>query len=103
VRLLDRGRPERIAVLPPLAFALMETGEFGPLQPVVAEIEPARGGGEDGMRARARVLRLWIWLFMYPVNCAEAAEAGRLSGPPPSSETIGGLPRNHHCSTSSAP
>ena len=60
VRLLDRGRAERTAVLPRLAFALMETGAFGALEDIVAEIEAAAGAGDDGMRARATVLRLWI-------------------------------------------
>jgi class 3 adenylate cyclase/tetratricopeptide (TPR) repeat protein len=75
VRLLDRGRADRTAVLPRLAFALMETGAFGPLQEVVAEIEAAAGAGDDGMRARATVLRLWIRLFTDPVGWAEVAEA----------------------------
>ena len=74
VRLLDRGRPERTAVLPRLAFALMETGAFDALQDVVAEIEAAAGAGDDGMRARATVLRLWMRPLTDPVGWAEAAE-----------------------------
>jgi hypothetical protein len=46
----------------------METDEFGPLQEVVAEIEAAAGGGDDGKRARATVLRPWIRLFIDPVG-----------------------------------
>ena len=62
-----------------LAFALMETGAFGPLQEVIAEIEEAAGAGDDGMRARAAVLRLWIRMFTDPVGWADVAqvEAGR--------------------------
>jgi class 3 adenylate cyclase/tetratricopeptide (TPR) repeat protein len=79
MRLLDQRRAERTAVLPMLAFALMETGAFGPLQEVVAEIEEAAKAGDNGMRARAAVLRLWIRLFTDPVGWAEVAqvEAGR--------------------------
>ena len=79
VRLLDQRRAERTAVLPMLAFALMETGAFGPLQEVIAEIEEAAGAGDDGMRARAAVLRLWIRMFTDPVGWADVAqvEAGR--------------------------
>jgi class 3 adenylate cyclase/tetratricopeptide (TPR) repeat protein len=80
VRLLDRERAERTAVLPRLAFALMETGAFGALEDVVAEIEAAAGAGDDGMRARATVLRLWMRPLTDPVGWAEAAEveAGRV-------------------------
>jgi class 3 adenylate cyclase/tetratricopeptide (TPR) repeat protein len=80
VRLLDRGRVERTAVLLRLAFALMETGALGALQEVVAEIEGAATAGDEGMRARATVLRLWMRPLSDPVGWAEAAqiEAGRV-------------------------
>jgi tetratricopeptide (TPR) repeat protein len=73
-RLLDRGRAERTALLPMLAFALMETGAFGPMQEAVAEIEESARAGDDGMRAGATVLRLWMRLFTDPVGWADVAE-----------------------------
>ncbi len=73
-RLLDEGRPERAAVLPRLAFALMETGALALLQDVVVELEAAAGDGDEALRARATVLRLYMRLFTDPVGWADVAE-----------------------------
>jgi class 3 adenylate cyclase/tetratricopeptide (TPR) repeat protein len=72
-RLLDEGRPQRVAVLPRLAFALMETGALGLLQDVMAELEAAARDGDEALRARATVLRLYMRLFTDPVGWAEVA------------------------------
>jgi class 3 adenylate cyclase/tetratricopeptide (TPR) repeat protein len=80
VRLLARaaelhpaGGVERLRVLPELAFALMETGDFGRLQEVVAELD--RGSdAEPGLAGHAAVLRLWMRLFTDPVGWTEVAE-----------------------------
>lgn len=72
-RLLDVGRPERAAVLPRLAFALMETGALGLLQDVMAELEAAARDGDEALRARATVLRLYMRLFTDPVGWADVA------------------------------
>src|SRR5215210_3698975 len=74
VRLLDRaaglrraGEVDRLRVLPELAFALMETGDFGRLQEVVAELDQGRDA-EPGLAGHAAVLRLWMRLFTDPVG-----------------------------------
>jgi class 3 adenylate cyclase/tetratricopeptide (TPR) repeat protein len=79
VRLLDPSRAERRTVLPQLAFALMETGSLGGMQEVVAEIEAAADAGDDAMRARGTVLRLWMRALTDPVGWADLVEveAGR--------------------------
>lgn len=72
-RLLAEGRPERAAVLPRLAFALMETGGLGLLQDVRAELEAAAEHGDDALRGRATVLQLYLRLFTDPVGWADVA------------------------------
>jgi class 3 adenylate cyclase/tetratricopeptide (TPR) repeat protein len=72
-RLLDAGRPERAALLPRLAFALMETGALGLLQDVMTEMEAVAEDGDEGLRARATVLRLYMRLFTDPVGWADVA------------------------------
>lgn len=75
VALLPEGRPERVELLPPLAFALMEIGDFARFQAVVAETrEAASTSGDPGLDASATILELWIRLFTNPEGWAAAAE-----------------------------
>jgi tetratricopeptide (TPR) repeat protein len=80
VRLLARaaelhpaGEVERLRVLPELAFALMETGDFGRLQEVVAELDQG-SGAEVGLAGHAAVLRLWMRLFTDPVGWIDVVQ-----------------------------
>jgi class 3 adenylate cyclase/tetratricopeptide (TPR) repeat protein len=72
--LLDRGSPDRVRLLPQLAFALMETGDFERLQGVVAEASEAAEAGDPAMQAHTTILHLWIRLFTDPVGWADAAQ-----------------------------
>ncbi|TKJ17959.1 adenylate/guanylate cyclase domain-containing protein [Blastococcus sp. CCUG 61487] len=81
-RVLAEGRPERATVLPRLAFALMETGALGLLQDVMAELDTAAETGDEALRGRATVLRLYLRLFTDPIGWADVAgpEAERAAG-----------------------
>jgi tetratricopeptide (TPR) repeat protein len=73
--LLPAGDPERSELLPQLAFALMETGDFEGLQAVVEEMSTAAAtSGDPGLRAHVSVLNLWIRLFTNPVGWTQEAE-----------------------------
>jgi len=75
ISLLPREAPERIEVLPRLAFALLETGDFPTLEATVAETsEIATVSGDRFLQAHAQVLGLWIRLFMNPEGWTEEAE-----------------------------
>ncbi len=80
VRLLVRaaelhpaGSLERLRVLPDLAFGLMETGDLGRLQQVVAELDGA-AGREPGLTGHAAVLRVWMRLFTDPAGWPDVVE-----------------------------
>ncbi|MDP8904644.1 MAG: AAA family ATPase [Chloroflexota bacterium] len=72
--LVEPGNEERGRLLPQLAFALMETGDFERLQSVVAEAAAAAEAGDPAMQAHATILQLWIRLFTDPVGWADAAQ-----------------------------
>ena len=75
VALVPEEDPVRPELLPHLAFALMETGDFERLQAVVTEAgEAAKAFGDDRLRAHAAILELWIRLFTNPEGWAEEAE-----------------------------
>jgi tetratricopeptide (TPR) repeat protein len=81
VNLLSRGLalipaddPIRLELLPDLAFALLETGDFTPMKQVVDEAtDAARASSDATQEARALVLRLWLSLFTDPEGWAEEA------------------------------
>jgi class 3 adenylate cyclase len=65
----------RVEVLPPLAFALMETGQFERLMGVVEETQQAAArSGDPRLQAHAIILGLWIRLFTEPEGWTEEAE-----------------------------
>jgi class 3 adenylate cyclase/tetratricopeptide (TPR) repeat protein len=65
----------RQELLPNLAFALMETGDFAGLQQVVGELgEAASATADAALGANATVLGLWIRLFTNPEGWAQVAE-----------------------------
>ncbi len=67
--------PLRQEILPELAFALLETGDFGRLQEVVAETtEAAHGQAEARLEAQAVILGLWVRLFTDPEGWAQEAQ-----------------------------
>ena len=67
--------PLRRQVLPELAFALLETGDFGRLQEVVAETAEAVHGPADArLEAQAVILGLWVRLFTDPEGWAQEAQ-----------------------------
>jgi class 3 adenylate cyclase/tetratricopeptide (TPR) repeat protein len=73
--LLPDGEPQRVEVLPRLAFALMEAGDFERLMPVVAETQAAAEAlGDPRMLAHATILELYIRLFTSPESWADEAE-----------------------------
>ena len=73
--LLEPGDEGRATVLPELAFALMEIGDFERLQTVVGEASAAAEAGDTAMQAHATILGLWIRLFTDPVGWADAAQS----------------------------
>jgi class 3 adenylate cyclase/tetratricopeptide (TPR) repeat protein len=82
VKLLSRATSLRSAedshrsvLLPQLAFALMETGDFEGLQSAVEEMGTAAAtSGDPGLRAHVSVLNLWIRLFTNPQGWTQEAE-----------------------------
>jgi class 3 adenylate cyclase/tetratricopeptide (TPR) repeat protein len=74
-RVAPHDDPLRREVLPELAFALLETGDFGRLQEVVAETaEAAHGAADARLEAQAVILGLWVRLFTDPEGWAQAAQ-----------------------------
>ncbi len=79
VNLLSRGVAltrhddrARIELLPDLAFALLETGEFTRLQAVVAEtVQAAKASSEPGLQAQALILGLWTRVSTDPEGWAQ--------------------------------
>jgi class 3 adenylate cyclase/tetratricopeptide (TPR) repeat protein len=82
VNLIDRATmltgpddPERMTLLPDLAFALLETGDFERMQEVVAETSEAASASSDRrLQAQALILGLWVRLFTDPEGWAAEAE-----------------------------
>lgn len=73
--LLRQEDPERLEILPQLAFALLETGDLETLQTVVAEAnDRAVESGDPGLRAHAHILGLWMRFFTSPEGWAQEAE-----------------------------
>jgi class 3 adenylate cyclase/tetratricopeptide (TPR) repeat protein len=73
--LFPRADPQRLELLPQLAFALLETGDFDRMLAVAAETtDAAAAAGNAGLQAHAVILNLWIRLFTNPVGWAEEAE-----------------------------
>jgi tetratricopeptide (TPR) repeat protein len=73
--LLPEKDPERKHLLPQLAFALLETGDFQTVQTVVAEVsETAANSGDPRLQAHALMLGLWMRLFTSPEGWAGEAE-----------------------------
>jgi class 3 adenylate cyclase/tetratricopeptide (TPR) repeat protein len=72
---LSANDPERLELLPQLAFALLETGDFARLQDAAGETSrAAEASGDPGLRGHALVLGLWIRLFTDPEGWAGEAE-----------------------------
>jgi class 3 adenylate cyclase/tetratricopeptide (TPR) repeat protein len=75
VSLLPAGGRERAELLPQLAFALFETGDFERLQAVVDEtIDTAAACGAPDLAAYADIVGLWIRLSWNPDGWVEAAQ-----------------------------
>jgi class 3 adenylate cyclase/tetratricopeptide (TPR) repeat protein len=75
VGLVPRGDAQRLELLPPLAFALLETGDFPGLQDAAGELtDAAEASGDAGVRAHSAILNLWIRLFTNPEGFVEVAE-----------------------------
>jgi tetratricopeptide (TPR) repeat protein len=73
--LLPQEDPERIGLLPQLAFALLETGDLQTLQTVVAEVSGASAdSGDAGLQAHALMLDFWMRFFTSPEGWAGEAE-----------------------------
>jgi AAA ATPase domain/Adenylate and Guanylate cyclase catalytic domain len=73
--LLPEQDPERAELLPQLAFALFETGDFARLQEVVAETrKAAAASGNSSLEAYAVILGLWIDVSWAPEGWADAAQ-----------------------------
>ena len=73
--LLPERDAKRLELLPQLAFAHMEIGNFPEFQAAVAETSAAAAAaGDPGLQAHATILGLWIRLFTDPEGWAEEAE-----------------------------
>jgi class 3 adenylate cyclase/tetratricopeptide (TPR) repeat protein len=73
--LLPEKDPQRLELLPQLAFALLETGDLARLQSVVAETTAmAAASGDPRFEAQALILGLWVRMFTNPEGWAEEAE-----------------------------
>jgi tetratricopeptide (TPR) repeat protein len=72
--MLPPGDRARVDVLPDLAFALLETGDFARLQEVVSEAKRvSEDSGDAILKARAQILDLWMRVFTDPEGWAEEA------------------------------
>jgi class 3 adenylate cyclase len=82
VKLLDRAAAllpdsehQRLDLLPQLAFALFETGDFGALEHVVADVrEAAARRADPRLEAHATIVASWIGLSTNPEGWFEDAE-----------------------------
>ena len=73
--LLPERDPERAELLPQLAFALFETGDFDRLKGVVAETRrTAVASGSSSLEAYAVILGLWIDVAWAPEGWADEAQ-----------------------------
>jgi class 3 adenylate cyclase/tetratricopeptide (TPR) repeat protein len=73
--LLPERDPERAELLPQLAFALFETGDFDRLKGVVAETHrTAVASGSSSLEAYAVILGLWIDVAWAPHGWADEAQ-----------------------------
>jgi tetratricopeptide (TPR) repeat protein len=64
----------RAQLLPDLAFALLETGDFARMQEVVANLtDVAKASGDHTLEALAVILRLWCQVFTDPEGWSEQA------------------------------
>jgi class 3 adenylate cyclase/tetratricopeptide (TPR) repeat protein len=67
--LLEPNAVERAALLPELAFALLETGNLERLQEVTRETRAAaQASGDRRLQGHASILAMWIRLFTDPVE-----------------------------------
>jgi class 3 adenylate cyclase/tetratricopeptide (TPR) repeat protein len=74
VSLRPRDDPARLGLLPDLAFALVETGDFARAQEVVAQTnEAATASADRRLQAQVLILGLWVQLFTDPEGWAEEA------------------------------
>ena len=65
---------DRMKLLPDLAFALLQTGDFGRMREALVELEQAvSDSGDILLRAHALLLDLWLRLFTNPEGWAEEA------------------------------
>jgi predicted ATPase len=75
-RALSAQHSERLEILPRLAFALLETGDFEMHEKVVAELtQIAAASGDSGLEAHAVTLDLSFRLWTNPVGWAAKADA----------------------------
>ena len=66
--------PARLDLLPELAFALLETGDLGRTQDVIAEMsEAATASADRRLQAHALILDLWVRFLAEPEGWAEEA------------------------------
>jgi class 3 adenylate cyclase/tetratricopeptide (TPR) repeat protein len=73
--LLGSDDARRLELLTEVAFALMETGDFGRLIAVAQELREAAAQTEDaGLQAQATIVSLWVRLFTNPEQWADDAE-----------------------------
>lgn len=73
--LSDAEDPQRLDLLPRLAFALMETGDFERLMEVVVEArQAATMSGDPSLLSHATILELYVRLFTSPESWVEEAE-----------------------------
>ena len=72
--LLGASDPERLELSLQLAFALLETGDFGRLDTVLGETTAAAAAaGAAGVHTHAAILRLWMRLSTEPEGWADEA------------------------------
>jgi tetratricopeptide (TPR) repeat protein len=73
-RLFPGEEPARLELLPDLAFALAEVGDFPRMQEVVTETtEAAKTSGDITLQAQAMILSLWMRVYTDPEGWAEEA------------------------------
>jgi class 3 adenylate cyclase/tetratricopeptide (TPR) repeat protein len=72
--LAPREDADRIELLPELAFAFLQTGDFAGMQAVLADLKQAATAFADpNLQAHALILDLWIRLFTHPEGWAGEA------------------------------
>jgi len=73
-RLFPKDDPARLKLLPDLAFAVAEIGDFGRMQEVVTEATTAAETSGDAMlQAETMILGLWMRVYTNPEGWAEEA------------------------------